>query len=136
MQVQPYINFEGHCEEALDFYRRALGAEIEGVMRVKEAPPEVQGMMPPGTGDKVMHASFRIGETHLLAMDGRSQGKPQFQGISLALTAADADEVTRHFNALADGGKVEMPLAKTFFAPMFGMVTDKFGITWMILAAA
>jgi PhnB protein len=136
MQVQPYINFDGRCEEALAFYGRALGAKIEGLMRFKDAPPETQAMMPPGAGDKVMHASFRIGEMQLLAMDGRSGGKPEFQGISLALTAADAAETTRLFNALGDGGTVGMPLAKTFFSPLFGMVTDKFGITWMVLAAA
>lgn len=135
MQVQPYINFDGRCDEALDFYRRALGAEITMLMRFKDAPPEVQAMNAPGTGEKVMHAAIRIGETQLLAMDGRSEGKTQFQGISLALTAGDGAATTRAFNALADGGKVGMPLAKTFFAPLFGMVTDKFGITWMVLAS-
>jgi PhnB protein len=134
MQIQPYIDFDGKCEEALAFYARALGAEVNGMMRFKEAPD--QSAVPPGSGDRIMHASFHVGDTHLLAMDGRGQGNPKFAGISLALTAADAAEVTRLFNALADGGKVAMPLAKTFFSPMFGMVIDKFGITWMILVAA
>jgi PhnB protein len=134
MRVQPYIDFDGRCDEALDFYRRALGAEVTQVMRFKDAPD--QGMIPPGSGEKVMHASFRVGDTDLLAMDGRSQGKPKLEGVNLALTADDSAAATRHFNALADGGQVQMPLAKTFFSPMFGMVTDRFGITWMVMAAA
>jgi PhnB protein len=132
MHVQPYLFFDGRCDEALDLYRRVLGAEVTAVMRYKESPD--QSKVPPGLGDKVMHSSFRIGETELFASDGTAQGKPAFQGVSLSLTVADATDAERKFNALADGGKVQMPLAQTFFSPRFGMVADRFGVSWMIMA--
>ena len=131
MHVQPYLFFDGRCEEALDLYRRLLGAEVKFLMRFKEGPD--QSAVSPGLGDKVMHASFRIGDTELLASDGQAKGKPIFQGISLTLTVADEADAERKFNALADGGQVQMPLAKTFFSPRFGMVADRFGVSWMIL---
>lgn len=135
MLVQPYLFFEGRCEEALEFYRSALGAEVTMLMRFKENPePQPPGMCPPGSEDKVMHASFRIGETTLMASDGRAAGKPMFQGFSLSLSVPTDAEAQRLFNALADGGQVQMPLARTFFASSFGMVADRFGVSWMILA--
>lgn len=135
MLVQPYLFFEGRCEEALEFYRTALGAEVTMLMRFKENPePPPPGMCPPGSEDKVMHASFRIGETTLMASDGRATGKPMFQGFSLSLSVPTDAEAQRLFNALGDGGQVQMPLAKTFFASSFGMVADRFGVSWMILA--
>jgi len=133
MNVQPYLFFDGSCEEALNFYREALGAEVSGVMRFKDAPD--QSMVPPGSGDKVMHASFRIGDTHVLATDGRAQGHPSFHGFGLVLNAANEPEARRLFEALADNGKVTMQLAKTFFSPCFGMVTDRFGVQWMVNTA-
>jgi PhnB protein len=134
MQVQAYLNFDGRCEEALDFYRKALGAEVTMIMRFKECPePPPPGMLPPGSENKVMHSSFRIGETTLMAADGHCQGKAGFQGFSLTLTVANEAEADRFFAALGDGGKVKMPLAKTFFSPRFGMVEDRFGIGWMII---
>ena len=132
MQVQPYLFFDGRCEEALDLYRRVLGAQVDVVMRFKESPDP--GSVAPGLGDKVMHASFRIGDTELMASDGNAKGKPAFQGVSLALSVADEAEAERRFNALADGGQVQMPLAKTFFSSRFGMVADRFGVSWMIVA--
>jgi PhnB protein len=132
MQVHPYLFFDGRCDEALDLYRRALGAEVTALMRFKEGPD--QSAVPPGLGEKVMHSSFRIGDTELFASDGHAKGQPTFQGISLSLTVADAGDAERKFNALADGGKVQMPLAKTFFSPRFGMVADRFGVSWMIMA--
>lgn len=131
MHVQPYLFFDGRCEEALDLYRRLLGAQVDFLMRFKESPD--QANVPPGLGDKVMHASFRIGDTELMASDGNARGKPSFQGVSLALSVADEAEAERRFNALADGGQVQMPLTKTFFSPRFGMVADRFGVTWMII---
>ena len=131
MQVQPYLFFEGRCEEALEFYRRALGAEITMLMRFKDAP-EKPPAAAPGTENKVMHASFRIGDATLMASDGRCQGKPSFQGFSLSLTPKSEAEAERLFNALADGGQVQMPLGKTFFSPRFGVVADKFGVGWMV----
>ena len=136
MQVQPYLFFDGRCEEAVEFYRSALGAEVTMLMRFKESPePQEHAMVPPGAEDKVMHTSFRIGDTTVLASDGRCQGQPSFQGFSLSLTASDEAEAERLFAALADGGQVQMPLAKTFFSPRFGMVADRFGVSWMIYVA-
>ena len=134
MQVQPYLNFDGRCEEAVEFYRRALGAEVTGLIRFKDSPePHAPGMVPPGAENKVMHASFRIGDTTVMASDCHSGGRPSFQGFSLSLTAADVAEAERRFASLADGGQVQMPLTKTFFSPRFGMLADKFGVAWMVI---
>jgi PhnB protein len=136
MLVQPYLNFNGRCEEALTYYRTALGAEVKMLMRFKEAPEAAKsGMLEPGS-DKVLHACFRIGETDLMASDGRCQGQPGFQGIMLSLTVKNEAEADRTFGALADGGQVQMPLGKTFFSPRFGMVADRFGVSWMVITAA
>lgn len=134
MQVQPYLQFEGRCEEAIAYYRRALGAEIEMLMRFKDAPDP--NMAAPGTAEKVMHASIRIGDSTILASDGRCTGKPGFQGFALSLTAKSDAEAERLFGALADGGQVQMPMAKTFFASRFGMVADRFGVAWMVYVPA
>jgi PhnB protein len=133
MQVQPYLFFDGRCEEALEFYRSALGAELTMLMRFKDNPePQEPSMVPAGAEDKVMHASFRIGDSTVLASDGHCAGRPSFQGFALSLTVGDEAEAERLFGALADGGKVQMPLAKTFFSPRFGMVEDRFGVAWMV----
>jgi len=129
MQIQPYLFFEGRCDEALEFYRRALGAEVTAVMRFKESPDP--GMVQPGAENKVMHASFRVGETTVLASDGRCGGQPSFQGFALSLTVPRETEAERLFNALVEGGQVVMPLTTTFFSPRFGIVSDRFGVTWM-----
>lgn len=135
-QIQPYLFFEGRCEEAVEFYRRTLGAEVTMLMRFKDSPePPEPGMVPPDAGDKVMHMSLRIGGTTLLASDGRCEGRPSFQGFALSLTVPNVAEVERRFAALADGGQVQMPLTKTFFSPRFGMVADRFGVSWMIYVA-
>ncbi|HYB20502.1 MAG TPA: VOC family protein [Thermodesulfobacteriota bacterium] len=136
MEIQPYMFFEGHCEEAIEFYRQALGAEVTMLMRYKDSPvPPDPNMIPPGAGDKVMHASLRIGDTKVLVSDGHCQGRPGFQGFALSLTVANVAEADRAFTALADDGQVQMPLAKTFFSPRFGMVSDRFGVLWMIYVA-
>jgi PhnB protein len=136
MQVQPYLFFDGRCEEAVEFYRSALGAEVTMLMRFKDSPdPHEPGTVPPGAGDKVMHVSFRIGETTVLASDGRCEGRPSFQGFSLSLSVPQEPEAERLFAALADGGQVRMPLTKTFFASRFGMVADRFGVSWMVYVA-
>jgi PhnB protein len=131
MQVQPYLFFEGRCQEAIDFYRQALGAEVQMMMHFKDSPEPAAAS--PGTGDKVMHASLRIGETVLFMSDGRCGGAPSFQGFSLSLSPANDTEAARVFAALGDGGVATMPLAKTFFASSFGMVTDRFGVGWMVI---
>jgi PhnB protein len=134
--VQPYLFFEGRCEEALEFYHRALGAAVLFVMRYKDCPePPQPGACPALPGDKVMHASFRIGRTTLMASDGQCAGKAAMRGFSLSLTVSTGEEAGRLFSALADGGQVQMPLAKTFFSPRFGMVTDRFGVSWMVIVA-
>ncbi|HYB56456.1 MAG TPA: VOC family protein [Alphaproteobacteria bacterium] len=137
MQVQPYLFFDGRSEEALEFYRKALGAEVTMLMRFKECPERGEhAMIPPGSAEKVMHASVRIGDTSVMASDGRCQGRPSFQGFSLALSVASKEEAKRVFAALGEGGEVRMPLAKTFFSPSFGMLADRFGVAWMVLVAA
>jgi PhnB protein len=130
MPIQPYLFFEGRCEEALGFYRRAVGAEVTALMRYKESPDPT--MITPGTEDKVMHASFRVGESTVMASDGRCQGPASFQGFSLSLTVPDEAAAERTFKALGDGGQVQMPLTKTFFSPSFGMIADRFGVSWMV----
>jgi PhnB protein len=129
MQVEPYLFFDGRGEEALEFYRQALGAEVTAVMRYRESPePE---MVPAGAEDKIMHAVFRVGESTVMVSDDCT-GHPAFQGFSLALSVTEPAEAERLFSALADRGQVQMPLAKTFWSPLFGMVTDRFGVSWMI----
>ena len=131
--IQPYLFFNGNCEQALDFYHKALGAEVEMSMHYKESPePPPPGMLPPGFENKIMHTSFRIGQTTVMASDGCSSQKSKFEGFSLELSVQSEAEADRAFAALAEGGKVTMPLAKTFWSPRFGMLEDKFGIGWMV----
>ena len=131
--IQPYLFFDGQCEEAIEFYKGAVGAEVNMVMRYKESPEPP----PPGCGpvdpNKIMHANFRIGETDIMASDGRATGKPKFEGFALSFTAPTPAAAEKAFNALAKGGKVEQPLGKTFFSERFGMVVDRFGVFWMVL---
>ena len=134
-QVQPYLFFDGRCEEALDFYTGALGAKVEMMMRFKENPDPQPGMCAPGSENKIMHAAFHVGDSLVMASDGMAGGKPEFKGFSLSVNAKDAAHADKLFAALAKGGKVTMPLAKTFFSPRFGMVTDKFGVGWMVIVA-
>ena len=134
MQVQPYLFFDGRCEEAIEYYKHVLGAEVMMLMRYKDSPePAATGKVPPGSGNKVMHASLRIGESVIMLSDGFCQGKPSFQGYSLSLSVRTEAEARRLFGALEDGGRVQMPLAKTFFSPLFGMVNDRFGVGWMVV---
>jgi PhnB protein len=133
--VSPYLFFDGRCDEAAAFYQQALGAEVVMRVRFKDGPAQPGAARPPGTDDKVMHLSLRIGGTTILASDGRCGGKPDFQGFALSLTVGDDAEAERHFAALCDGGQVRMPMATTFFSSRFGMVTDRFGVTWMVYVA-
>ena len=133
MTLQPYLFFDGRCEEAIDFYRRAIGAEVEMLMRFKENPePPEPGRLATGSEEKVMHASLRIGDATVLVSDGMAAGQPSFRGFALSLTAKDEAEADRLFAALGEGGEVQMPLATTFFSPRFGMVADRFGVSWMV----
>jgi len=137
-QIQPYLFFEGRTEEALNFYRQALGAETVFLMRYRESP-EGTAKLPDGSTpphDKVMHAAFKVGDSLLMASDGFCSGKPSFQGFSLSYPAKDEAEARRRFDALAQGGKVGMAPGETFFAKSFGMVTDRFGVGWMVIAEA
>jgi len=130
--VQPYLFFGGRCEEALEFYRNAIGAQVDMLMRYKDSPePMPPDRLPPGFESKVMHASFHIGTTALMASDGCEESAG-FGGFSLSLTLATEADADRVFTALADGGEVTMPLGKTFWSPRFGMLTDRFGLGWMI----
>jgi PhnB protein len=133
MQVQPYLDFNGRCDEALEFYKKALGAKVGMLMRWKDSPDK--SMVTPQNADKVMHSQFQIGDTTVMASDGRSSGQPNFHGIMLSISANSEADADKLFAGLADGGQVQMPMGKTFFAPRFGMVADKFGVGWMVLVA-
>jgi len=133
MNVQPYLFFEGRCDEAIEFYKKSLGAKVDMLMRFKEAPD--QSMVTPESKEKVMHAAVHVGDTQILMSDSRCGGNANFNGFSLAVSAAGDADAERMFNALADGGQVRMPLGKTFFSSKFGMVADKFGVGWMVLVA-
>ena len=137
MKVEAYLFFDGRCEEAVEFYKKALGAEVTMLMRFKDSPePQQPGMVPPGSENKIMHVSFRIGDSTVMASDGRCTGQTNFQGFSLSLTVANDAEAERKFAALAERGQVQMPLTKTFWSPRFGMVADRFGVGWMISVAS
>jgi PhnB protein len=136
MLVQPYLSFDGRCEEAAEFYKSAIGAKVEMLMRNSDSPDKPPpGMLPPGSENKVLHMSLRIGDTTVLASDGHCSGKPVFEGFSLSLTVRDDAEAHRAFAALSDGGQVRMPLTKTFFSASFGMLADRFGVGWMVYVA-
>ena len=135
MKVQPYLFFEGRTEEAIEFYRKAIGAQVEMLMRYKDSPePPKEGCGPPNAaGDKVMHSSFRVGDTVVMASDGMCSGKPEFKGFAVSLSPKTDAEAHKLFSGLSEGGQVVQPLIKTFFSSNFGMVTDRFGVMWMVV---
>jgi len=136
MKVQAYVTFGGRCEEALEFYKKSIGAEVTGLLHWKESPDAAM-KSPPGFEEKIMNASFRIGETDLMADDGMGgQKHAEIKGMTLAIEVADDAEAKRVFTALGEGGKVTMPLMKTFWTSSFGMLTDQFGVPWMVNVAA
>lgn len=132
MHIQPYLFFDGRCEEALEFYRKALGAKVGMMMRFKDSP-EKSSECGAADPNKIMHAAFHVGDSLVMASDGMCQGKPEFKGFSLSINAKTEAEADKLFNALAEGGQVQLPLTKTFFSPRFGMVADRFGVGWMII---
>ncbi len=133
MNIQPYLYFNGRCEEAVEFYRSALGAQVEMMMRMNDSPePPPPGALPPGSENKVMHAALKIGDSHLLVSDGMATGPANFAGFNLSLQMPNVATANRVFAALADGGTVQMPLGKTFWSPLFGIVRDRFNVAWMI----
>lgn len=136
MQANPYLFFDGRCEEALDFYRRTLGAEVKELMRFKEMPGGGNGMVTAENANKIMHAVLRLGDASVFVSDGRCLGNPSFQGFALAVTMPSDAESDRTFAALGEGGEVKMPMQKTFFSSRFGSVADRFGVTWMVYTAA
>ena len=136
MKVQPYLFFDGRCEEALRFYQKVLGAQIIMQMCFKDSPEPPNAECGPVDGNKIMHVTFRVGETEIMASDGNNTGKPSFQGFALSITAPTEGDADRIFTQLSDGGQVTMPLTKTFFSPKFGMLADQFGVHWMILVAS
>ncbi len=130
--VEPYLFFGGRCEEALEFYKQAIGAEVEMLLRFKESPEQPpEGSVPPDFDDKIMHTSFRVGTARIMASDGCGEATG-FAGFSLSLAFRTTDEVDRAFAGLSEGGEITMPLGATFWSPRFGMVTDKFGVGWMV----
>lgn len=132
MKVEAYLQFDGRCEEALEFYRKALGAEVQMMMRFKESPDQTG--ITPGSENKIMHSSFKVGESTIMASDGHCRNAAKYEGFGLTISIPDTATAEKLFKALGEGGQVQMPLTKTFFSPAFGMVADKFGICWMILA--
>ena len=133
MQVQQYLFFDGKCEEAIEFYKSTLGARVEMMMKFKDNPDPQPGSCPPGAENKVMHAAMHIGDSLVMASDGFAKGRPEFKGFSLSVDMKDEAEAKRVFSALSQGGQVQQPLTKTFFSPSFGMVADKFGVSWMVI---
>ncbi len=134
MKVEPYLNFNGRCEEAIEFYKSAIGATVQMLMRFKESPElPPSGQFAPEVLDKVMHASLTIGDSRIMVSDGRNEGATSFSGITLSITASTDAEVKQMFEALSVGGHVTMPLSKTFYSSSFGMLTDRFGVSWMVL---
>jgi PhnB protein len=132
--VQPYVFFDGKCDEAIAFYSSAIGAKTQMLMRYKDCPdPQGKAACKPGTEDKVMHANVKIRDTEVLMADGHCGGNPKFEGFGLALQAKDNQDAEKLFAALSEGGNVMMPMSETFFAHRFGMVADKFGVMWMVL---
>jgi PhnB protein len=142
MQVLPYLSFNGRCREAFEFYEQTLGAEVTAAVRVKESPElAAPGVLPPGSEDNILHAALRIGDTVVMASDlGTSDepanGGPKFRGFSLSLAADSVVQAERQFAALAAGGRVQEPMRETFFSPRFGIVIDRFGVSWMVSVAA
>jgi PhnB protein len=133
MQLEPYLFFDGRSDEAIEFYKTVLGAKLEFLMRFNQCPPPHPPNLAPELANKVMHATLRIGESNVMVSDGPCKGAPSFSGFSLSVKAANAAEARRIFPLLGDGEKVTMPLDKTFFASLFGMVTDRFGVSWMLI---
>jgi PhnB protein len=130
MKVQPYLFFNGRCDEAIAFYKKAVGAEVGMLARFKDSPaPEQCGA---GWAEKVMHAEITIGESKILLSDGRGESKTNFENFALTIIVKDPPTAERLFASLADGGKIIMPVARTFYSPAFGMLTDKFGVMWMV----
>jgi PhnB protein len=136
MQIQPYLVFNGRCEEAAEFYREKLGAQVTQLMRFHEMPSSENPMIPPGSENKIMHMSLQIGDTHLMMSDGMSGDAAKFEGFSLTLSVPDDAEAQRCFPLLAEGGKITMPLTPTFWSSCFGMLVDRFGVSWMIVVVA
>jgi PhnB protein len=132
MEVKPYLMFNGRCEEAINFYKSELGAEVLALMRFKENPPP-SGMTPANWDDKVMHSCFKIGRSEVMASDGMCADNTAFSGVTLSIQVQNESEADRAFKALSKGGEVKMPLGKTFFSPRFGMVSDRFGVSWMVV---
>jgi PhnB protein len=133
MNVQPYLFFDGRCDEALDFYKQAIGADVKMLMRWKDSPDK--SMCTAANADKVMHSQFQVGDATIMASDGRNSGQPKFDGFALTIAAKDEAEAEKIFGALlGGGGQVTMPMSKTFFAPRFGMLAGKFGVHWMVMA--
>jgi PhnB protein len=133
MLLQPYLFFDGCAEKAVLFYRDALGAELEMLMRFKDSPEPLPPDCAPDTwGDKVMHASLKIGELRLMISDGMGEAI-KHGGYSLSLSVPTAADVDHVIAALAaDGGEITMPADTTFWSPRFGMLRDRFGVSWMV----
>ncbi|MGA0530743.1 VOC family protein [Hansschlegelia sp. KR7-227] len=134
--IKPYLFFDGRCEEAIEFYKQALGAEVLMLLRFRDNPdqpePSDACMPPPGSADKIMHASLMIRGSEIMMSDGMCGGSPTFNGVSISLSLPDSSAAETVFAALSEGGQVQMPLGPTFFSPIFGMTADRFGVSWMI----
>jgi PhnB protein len=130
VNVNIYLNFNGNCEEAFKFYEKTLGAKIDSLMKHSGSPAEEH--VAPEWRDKVLHARLAVGDTIIMASDAPPEYQTEARGFYISLQIDDANEARRIFDAFADGGRVAMPLGKTFWAELFAMVTDRFGTPWMI----
>jgi PhnB protein len=134
VNVTPYLMFNGRCEEAINFYKAELGAEVLALLRFKENPPP-SDRVPPNWDNKIMHSCFKIGDTQIMATDGDRADSAGFSGVTLSIEVKSEAGADRAFNGLSKGGQVKMPLGKTFFSPRFGMVSDRFGVSWMVVTS-
>jgi PhnB protein len=135
MHIQPYLFFNGRCEEAIEFYKTAVGAELQMLLRHKDSPMPPPGQLPAGSEEKIMHAAFKVGDSVVMASDGMCDGKPVFSGFTLSIALASETQVRAVFAKLSDGGIIRMPVEKTFWSPAFGMLVDRFGVSWMVTVA-
>jgi len=131
MQINAYLSFDGQCEAAFQLYEQVFGGKIEGVFRYEGTP--IEGQVPPEWRQKIMHITLGVGQSQIMGADAQpGQSSGPAKRFCMSINLKDTEEAKRIFNGLAEGGQIQMPLAPTFWAAQFGMLTDRFGIPWMV----